>query len=144
MLDRILGIDYGIRRIGVAVANMQTRIATPLATLDGRGEASRDARLVADFGEAQEAAAFVVGLPLNMTTGESEQTALTRRFAAELARLSGKAVHLQDERLTSFAADQVLDEAAIPPRQRKGLSDRIAAQKILQAWLDQPPKDCIS
>jgi putative Holliday junction resolvase len=137
-MSRLLGIDYGRKRIGVAVAHTETRIATPLETLAGQGDATRDARRVADFGESQEVSAFVVGLPLNMADGsDSEQTAITRKFAAELGRLSGKPVHLHDERLSSFAAGEALDEAGVKPRRQKGLTDRVAAQKILQAYLDQ-------
>jgi len=133
---RILGIDYGTRRIGIAVADRETKIAAPLATLNGRNDVTRDARAVADLAANENAGEFVVGLPLSMDGTESDQTALTRRFAAELARLSGKPVRLFDERLSSFAADDVLDQAEIPQRSRKGLTDRIAAQKILQACLD--------
>lgn len=139
MAERVLGIDYGIRRIGAAVADVALRISMPLTTIEGRNDVTRDARAVSDLGTQENATAFIVGLPLNMTTGESEQTKLTRRFADELRRLSGKPVHLQDERLTSYAAQQVMDEAEVPHRRRKGLADRIAAQKILQAWLDSPP-----
>lgn len=133
---RILGIDYGIRRIGIAVGDRETKIAAPLATLNGRNDVTRDARAVADLAASENAAEFVVGLPLSMDGTESDQTALTRRFAAELARLSDKPVRLFDERLSSFAAEDVLDQAEIPQRGRKGLTDRIAAQKILQACLD--------
>ena len=139
MAEKILGIDYGARRIGVAVADAQIRIATPLTTLDGRNDATRDARMIADFAKEQQSSLFVVGLPLNMSGSDSEQTRLARHFADELARLSGCAVHLQDERLTSEASDEVLTEAAVAPRRRKGLTDRIAAQKILQSWLDSRP-----
>ena len=139
MAETVLGIDYGARRIGVAIADLQLRVATPLTTLDSRNEATRDARLATDLGQEQTACAFVVGLPVNMSGSDSEQTRLTRRFADELARLSAKPVHLQDERLTSDAAEEVLEEAAVSQRRRKGLTDRIAAQKILQAWLDAPP-----
>jgi putative Holliday junction resolvase len=134
----VLGIDYGIRRIGAAISDLAVRIATPLCTLVGHRDVTRDARAVADLGERMEAACFVVGLPLSMDGGESEQTALTRSFAAELARLSARPVHLQDERLSSFAASEVLSEAEIPPHRQKALVDQIAAQKILQSWLDQP------
>lgn len=137
-MSRILGIDYGVRRIGTAIADAETRIATPLVLVAGRNDVTRDARNVADLGQEQGAETFVVGLPLNMDGSDSEQTALTRRFAAELERLSKKPVHLQDERLSSAAAEDVLDDAGVPARKRKGLTDLIAAQKILQAYLDPP------
>jgi putative Holliday junction resolvase len=137
---RVLGIDYGSRRIGLAVGDLQTRLATPLETLGGRNDPTRDARAVADLAVREEISRFVVGLPLNLDSGtDSEQTRITRKFAEELARLTGKPVHLQDERLSSFAAQEALNEGQVPARSRKGLSDRIAAQKILQAWLDGPP-----
>lgn len=135
---KLIGIDYGVKRIGVATADVETRIAMPLTTIDGRNDVTRDARATADLARREGASALVVGLPLSMDGTESEQTAVTRRFAAELARLSGLPVHLHDERLSSFAAEQVMDEAGVRPAGRKGLTDRIAAQKILQAYLDRP------
>jgi len=131
----ILGIDYGNKRIGVARADLETRIALPMQVVEGRNDPTRDARNLADLGKAEGATAFVVGLPLNMDGSDSAQTQRCRAFASELARLSGMAVHLQDERLTSYVADEVLDVAAVPQAKRRGLTDRIAAQKILQAYL---------
>jgi len=142
-MARILGIDYGVRRIGAAVADSELRIAMPWATIDGRGEPAADAQAVLDFVRAESIDEFVVGLPLNMSAAagtDSAQTALTRRFAAELARLGGRPVHLHDERLSSFAADEALDAAGVGGRRRRGLRDRIAAQRILQGWLDQLPR----
>ncbi|MFH1418295.1 MAG: Holliday junction resolvase RuvX [Planctomycetota bacterium] len=137
-MPNILGIDYGVKRIGTAIADTEVRIATPLAVIQGRNDVTRDARSVADFGDDHDVEAFVVGLPLNMRdSGDSPQTTLTRGFADELRRLSRKPVHLQDERLSSFAAGEALDAAGVRQGKRKGLTDMIAAQKILQAWLDQ-------
>lgn len=136
---RLLGVDYGSRRIGLAVAETATRVALPLRQIDGRNEATRDARLVADTGTAEAADGFVVGLPLNMSGSDSEQTRLTRRFAEELARLSGKPVQLQDERLSSYAAEQALTAAGIPRSRRRPRADALAAAHILQAYLDAHP-----
>lgn len=136
-VTRIMGIDYGRRRIGLAIADLETRIAVPLATLEGRNDASRDARLVLDAAQGEGATLLVVGLPLNMDGSDSEQTALTRSFAVELGRLGDVPVHLHDERLTSHAANEALDAAGIRSRDRRGLTDRIAAQKILQSYLDE-------
>ena len=139
MSQRILGIDYGARRIGSAIADLETRIATPLVQVAGRNDPTRDARSVADLGEKEGVEAFVVGLPLNMESGDSDQTRLTRRFADELARLSAKPVHLQDERLSSFAAEETLDGAGIRGRKKKNLTDLLAARQILQNYLDSLP-----
>ncbi|MBK8267646.1 MAG: Holliday junction resolvase RuvX [Planctomycetes bacterium] len=136
-MPRILGIDYGRKRIGVAVADDAVRIATPLKMIPGRNDPTRDARNLADLAHAEQAEAFVVGLPISMDGTDSEQTEFTRKFAAELQRLSQKPVHLHDERLSSFAADEVLDQADVTKARRKELLDQIAAQKILQSFLDQ-------
>lgn len=136
-MGNIVGIDYGRKRIGLAVADTESRIATPLTTLAGRNEATRDARIVSDASPAEEAEAFVVGLPMNMDGTDSEQTRVTRRFASELGRLSGLPVHLQDERLSSYAASELLSEAGVSRQRRKEITDQIAAQQILQAWLDR-------
>ena len=142
-MPRILGIDYGTKRIGIAIGDAETRIATPLKTLPGRGDTANDASAVAELAAQEEAAALVVGLPISMDETESAQTKLTRKFAANLARLAAKPVHLQDERLSSFAADESMQQAGLDPRKRKhrGVSDRLAAQKILQAYLDALPND---
>jgi putative Holliday junction resolvase len=139
--QRLLGIDYGVRRIGLAIGDTQMRIATPLETLESRGDATKDAQAIVEIATEQEINAFVVGLPLNMNDGsDSDQTRLTRRFADELSRRSKKPVHLHDERLTSYAADGELDAADMPARRRKGVIDRVAAQMILQAYLDAAGK----
>ncbi len=137
-MPRMLGVDYGVKRIGVATADLQTRIAFPWTTLDGRNDVTRDARQVADLATNDPVELFVVGLPLNMDGSDGPQAELTRRFAAELERLAGVPVRLHDERLSSFAAHEALDQVGLPPEKRKGLVDQVAAQKILQAYLDAP------
>ena len=134
---KYLGIDYGLRRIGLAHGDDDTRIAFPLDTIDGRNDVTRDARNVTDRGAAEGAEAFVVGLPINMDGSEGDQAVLTRRFAAELERLSGLGVRFQDERLSSAAAHEAMDVAGLRRQKRKGLTDQLAARQILQAWFDQ-------
>lgn len=139
---RFAGIDYGSRRIGLALADPGGRIASPVGTLDGTGSPENDALRVRAWATDHDASAFVVGLPLNMDGSDSAQTQLTRAFAAALAR-AGAAVELVDERLTSFHADELLgqlDQARGRPRARtrKGdpRRDAVAAQIILQSFLD--------
>ncbi len=138
---KLFGIDYGRRRIGVAVGSTTMRIASPWKSLDGRNDPTRDARIVSDAASVEDVEGFVVGLPLNMDGSAGPQSELSRRFADELHRLSGKPVHLHDERLSTAAADEALDEAGIHQRRRKGLRDAIAAQQILQTWLDRQAPD---
>ena len=136
-MQRILGIDYGSRRIGIAIADLETQIATPLTMIDGRNDVTRDASAISKLAHREQAASIVVGLPLNMDGSDSQQTEVTRRFADELIRLSGVTVHLHDERLSSFAAQELLDAGGIKSNKQEGRLDAVAAQRILQSFLDQ-------
>ncbi len=136
------GIDYGRRRIGLALADPNGRIVSPAGTLDGAGTPGCDAERTLRWARENEVAAVVVGLPLNMDGTESDQTRVTRAFAEAVARL-GLNVELWDERLSSYQADQLLSgidraHGRTRPRSRKGdpRRDAIAAQVILQSFLD--------
>jgi putative Holliday junction resolvase len=136
-MPRYLGIDHGQRRIGLAISDSIGTLATPLATLPATGDAEVDAENILDLADHEGAEAFVVGLPLNMDGTEGPQAKICRDFAARLeADASGRCVVLWDERLSSFAADLVLDEAQVTKAKRKKHRDQIAAQKILQSYLD--------
>ncbi len=132
----VLGFDYGLRRIGVAVGQTLTATATPLTTVhaqDGRPAWEAIERLLAEWSPK----ALVVGLPLNMDGTEHEMTHAARDFAAQLHSRYHKPVHLVDERLSSLEAERIL--AAQGKRGRGGRTDidKIAAQLILQSWLAQ-------
>lgn len=135
-MPRWVGIDYGSRRVGLALSDPGARIATPADALDAVGEPVRDARRVIDWSASYEPGGFVVGLPLNMDGSAGPQAELTRRFAAALERLSALPVRLHDERLSTYQADQHLRAAEVPARRRKGRRDALAAQVILQSFLD--------
>jgi putative Holliday junction resolvase len=123
---RLLGIDTGAKRIGVAVS--QGSIAVPLAIIEhtNRGE---DLARVAALADREGVDAIVVGLPLAPDGGEGEQARLARRFGADLARVRSEPVVFQDERLTS------IDVAAASARGKKRIDD-LAAAAILQRYLD--------
>lgn len=135
-MGRLIGIDYGTRRIGIAMADSRGVIITPAATLKATGTASKDALLILDWAAQNDAAGIVVGLPLNMDGSDSTQTKLARAVAEELRQRGALPVELWDERLTSFQADQFLDAADVRPSRRKGLRDALAAQVILQSYFD--------
>ena len=135
-MGRLIGIDYGTRRIGIAIADSRGIIVTPAATLKASGTASGDAVLILEWARQIDAAGIIVGLPLNMDGSDSAQTKSARTVAEELRKRGALPVELWDERLSSFQADLFLDDADVRRSRRKGLRDAIAAQVILQSYLN--------
>lgn len=135
MRGALLAFDFGMRRVGIAVGDWETRIAHPVGVIDARDNVTRFARIAELIAEWCPTA-LVVGLPMAMNGDELPLTARARRFAQQLERRYGLEVALVDERLTSFDADLRLREAGVKPRARKGLDDSLAAQCILQDYLD--------
>jgi putative holliday junction resolvase len=135
-MPRWLAIDYGTRRIGLALCDPDETIASPAGALAGAGNVRADAANVRARAAEHAVAGFVVGLPLNMDGTDSAQTALSRRFAAALAELGAAPVELWDERLSSFQADELLDAAGLRGAKRRARRDALAALVILQGFLD--------
>ena len=138
---RVLGVDFGAKRIGLALSDPTAMLASPWQTVPGGGSpvaaAARLAPIVADLaadGDGLEA--IVVGLPRRLDGSDNEQTPLARAFAAELARVSSLPVILQDERLSSHEAESRLAARERDWRKRKAQLDAAAAAIILQDYLD--------
>lgn len=130
----LLGFDFGMRRIGVAVGQHVTGTATALTTLaarDGQPDWTQIAQLIEDW----RPDALVVGLPLQLDGTASDLTRAAQRFARRLEGRFRLPVFLHDERLSSHAAERWVREHAgkLPD---SGTTDRVAAQIILQDWLD--------
>lgn len=132
----VLAFDFGTRRIGVAVGDTRTGLAHPLATIEREREADRFAAIAALVGEWRPAR-LVVGLPVHADGTPHETTARARRFGRQLAGRTGLPVDYADERYTTLAAAADLVDAGIRGREARGLRDRVAAQRILQGWLDE-------
>ena len=132
-----LGIDYGTRRIGIAVGDDDIGVAYPLSMVPATGHVSQDAEAVQAAATEYDVDAYVVGLPLNMDGTEGRQAKLTRRFGKQLARQSGRDVHYTDERLSSATADELLAPAELTHKKHKARRDAVAAQVILQTYLDR-------
>lgn len=132
---RILGLDIGERRIGVAVSDPTGTVATPLIVLDARTLA-RDAaplrRLVDDYGPDL----FVVGLPLTLAGEEGPQAASVKVTVRRLIEPLGIPVAYHDERLSSTAANRAMAAAGADERARRGSVDMVAASLLLQGYLD--------
>lgn len=135
---RILGIDIGEKRIGVAISDPQGRVATPLAVLDARktlGDAAELRRLLADY---DDVAFIVAGLPRSLDGTEGMQAARTRAAAKKLSGLTGLEIRFVDERLTSAEAERRMAESGADSRARRGSVDMVAASILLQTYLDAP------
>jgi putative Holliday junction resolvase len=133
---RVLGIDLGSKRVGVAVSDRSGTIATPLCVLE-RGASQRvDHSEIARLVHEEEAVAIVVGLPLNMdgTAGKAAEAAL--REVERMTTVVGVPVYVHDERLTTVEADRVLMEQKMRAQARRRVVDKVAAAVILQSWLD--------
>ncbi len=141
---RWAGVDYGAKRIGVALSDYLGSIASPATVLPGAGNLDADAIAVRKWAETQEVRGFVVGLPVNMDGSDSAQTTIARNFAVALQRhLPNAPVELFDERLTSFQADALMAQVGLTRHRQKRARDAIAAAVILQSFLDaranEPP-----
>ena len=137
---RTLGIDYGERRIGLAITDESDRIAQPLDTLprpSGKGVPfERLAALIREY----EVTQIVVGLPLNMDGSSGPQAERARQFGSELGKRTGLAVEYLDERWTSREADRSLEPAGSSGRrqkQRRAKLDAVAATLILATHLER-------
>jgi len=136
---RVLGIDYGERRIGIAVTDPTGTIASPYDTLQRRRGKRPPVARVAEVGRSLEVEKLVVGLPLDLNGRETEWCAEVRVFGDALARNLGVPVAYVDERMTSVQAERAVRAVGLrkAERQRKGRVDAAAAALILQAWLDR-------
>lgn len=132
---RILGVDPGVRRIGLALSDPDGVIASPIATLQPSSSAHA-ATLIAAEAERLEVGKIVLGLPLRMDGGEGDAARSSRRLAERLRELTGLPVVLWDERLTSVTAARALRETGRGRARRKQLIDQAAAAVLLQSYLD--------
>lgn len=131
----VLAFDFGEQRVGAAVGDTSVGIAHPLVTIsaaDRKGRYAAIATLIAEW----QPALLVVGLPAHLDGTEHELSRLARKFARELAGRFNLPVELVDERLTSAAAESSLAEAGVAGHKRKPVIDQVAAQYILQAYLE--------
>lgn len=130
---RVLGVDYGLKRIGLAVGESEVGMAFPRPMIVSKGSVEADADALATLVRKEKLDAIVLGLPLTAPGEESEQTAICRRLADALIAL-GIPVHLVDERMTTRSAHAMFE--GMKASVRKRLVDSEAARQITQAFLD--------
>ncbi len=132
---RTLGLDFGTKTIGVAVSDGLGLTAQTVTTIR-RTSLKADLAALGELVREYEAECFVVGLPLNMDGSEGPRAESTRKFADTLTQALGLPVELWDERLSTVAAQRTLLEADLSRAKRREVIDQMAAQFILQGWLD--------
>ncbi len=133
---RILAIDYGRVRHGLAVSDALGMTSHPLPALRRRADAA-DFSEIGKLAGARDVRRLVVGLPLNMDGTEGEMAIEVRRFAGALAAATGLPVSLEDERLSTDEAEEFLREAGLRPGERRRLRDSVAAAVILRSVLER-------
>lgn len=138
---RVLGIDLGSKRIGIAVSDRSGTIATPVTVIARTKLLSNDYAAIAALVREEEAVAIVIGLPLNMDGSEGSAARNARIEADRLATVVGVPVYVHDERRSTVEADRVLMERNINAQNRRKVVDKVAAAVILQSWLDSRRED---
>jgi putative Holliday junction resolvase len=133
-LGRIMGLDYGTRRIGVALSDLLHLTAQPHTVLEANSDqlSSELRRLV----EEHDVESIVVGLPMNLAGHETHSAEGARRLATLAAEATGLAVSMADERFTTKTAERTLIAANVQRRRRKQVIDKVAAAVMLQSFLD--------
>ncbi|NGX45731.1 MAG: putative pre-16S rRNA nuclease [Chlamydiae bacterium] len=139
-MGRIVGIDWGRARIGVAVSDESKFLASPLKTLNTTPKFLDTIKLLAEEIESVEKLeAVVIGLPLKMSGEESPMSVEVRAVKAELEKTLSAPIILWDERLTTAGVERTLRDAGIKRKKRAQIVDTLAACTILQSYLDSRP-----
>jgi putative holliday junction resolvase len=134
--SRILGLDVGDKRIGIALSDPLGITAGGLETID-RVNIEQDVSKIAQIAHRHQAVQIVVGLPLNMDGSFGSQAEKVKSFGRKLARATGLPLVYEDERLTTISAIRTLTLQGVKTGQNKHLVDRQAAAVILQKFLDR-------
>ena len=139
MKERIMGLDYGSKTIGVAISDALGLTAQPLETIERSGENKlrRSLARIAEIVREKDIKKIVVGLPINRDGRSGERAALTLEFVEKLRLRVDIPIVMQDERLTTVEADEILDESGVKKQDRKQFIDQIAAGIILKEYMEK-------
>ncbi|HLJ12794.1 MAG TPA: Holliday junction resolvase RuvX [Planctomycetaceae bacterium] len=132
---RLLGLDFGTKRLGLALSNAEQTIATPLETYLRR-DPLQDQRHLVEKVDEHNVVGLVVGLPVHMSGDEGEKAREARAFGLWAAQITQRPLLFSDERYTTALADEHLRAAHLGPKKRQSLRDMLAAQILLQGFLD--------
>jgi putative Holliday junction resolvase len=136
-VGRVLGVDLGSRRVGIAVSDSAQRLAAGVTALPRSGDSGRDHARMAALAHDYEVVGVVVGLPLSLSGATGPAAKLVLGEIAELRESLGLPVETTDERFSTVAATSALRAAGHPGRKQRGVVDQTAAAVLLQGWLDR-------
>lgn len=137
--SKVMGIDYGDARIGVALSDLMQITANPFEVFENKGIqdcVNHLCKLIND----NMVSTVVFGLPINMDGTEGDRAIVTREVADELSKHSAVKIVFQDERLTSLEADEILKSYKLTWQERKKLIDKVSAALILESYLNRKEK----
>ncbi|MBL8779050.1 MAG: Holliday junction resolvase RuvX [Acidimicrobiales bacterium] len=134
---RVLGIDLGQRRIGLAISDPDRAVASPDRVIIRSGDVPRDRRAIAEAAAEWEATLIVVGLPLSLDGTDGPAATAARAEATKIGEVTGLPVETYDERFTTVTAQRSLAEQNVRGKDRRKVIDMVAAAVLLQAWLDR-------
>ena len=132
MMSRVLALDYGTKRIGVALSDTRRVLASPYAVLAADEVTDRLSRIV----EEEDVEEIIVGLPVSLGGDEGASAAAARRFANEVGSATGLPVSFVDERFTTKVAENRLIAGGVRRKRRRDIRDKMAATVMLQGYLD--------
>ena len=138
-MKRLMGIDVGVVRTGLAVSDPLGILASGIGTFKAPGREAL-VKIVLEQAQKYSVDEFVVGNPINMNGTVGESSLRIQKFASELERQSGKPVHLFDERCTTMVAHQIMNLTDTRGKKRKDTVDTLSAQIILQNYMDSIKK----
>jgi putative Holliday junction resolvase len=130
---RLLCIDYGDKRTGLAICDGDEILASPLGVIEGQKNLHDEILKIAKENQVE---GFVFGLPLNMDGSEGDRAAMTRKFADAIKVKTALPIFFQDERLSTYAAGEKLSQSGLTHKQKKNKIDAIAAAEILKTFID--------
>ncbi len=131
---RIMCLDYGDARIGIAFSDLLGLTATPYQVYKTKGT-ELDIEYLSQLAKKNGANLIVIGMPYSLDGSENERTAITKSFGQKLGEVSNLKVIYEDERLSSYEAEQLLRQRKVPPMQRKQYLDMLSAAVILESYL---------
>ena len=133
---RIMGVDYGDKRIGIALTDLMQIIASPLEVYQNK-TLKEDIDYICKIIKDNDVEKVVFGLPLNMDGSEGDRAKITKKFASLVAQQTNAEIVFQDERLSSIEADEILIKCNVKREKRKKLIDKLSACIILESYLNK-------